>query len=440
MRFRSLSLQHSIKLRYVTFFYLYVMQGIPAGFALTAIANYLVAAGIEPYRVGQFVAAVGLPWALQFIWGPLIDRFQGSSMGRRKPWVLFAQLMSVAASLGILLISNPAAQLATLSVAFFIHSVCASVQDAGVDAMAISTIPTSERGRINAFMRGGMLFGTGVGAAALSLIIHRWGFFYAALTQTLLLLSMTAITFFIKEKRDDVLLPWSSRLVERLTHAPQHNMSMRRIYVELCRGLFSSQSLRLFGAIVLVYLCASVFIRVLSVHMIQQLQWNDSSLSVFTGTFGMLVALLSVFIAGVLSDKIGTRKLLLLMMTIIGTYLVCFNLLSPFWPNFAIARSGLIIWYTFDPMYSVAAMPALMALCRGGVEGSQFTTYMALVNLSDIAGAYLSGYALLWFPAPMIGLGCGLVVFGAMLAAGRALVDSNQTTPSETLHQREFGH
>jgi PAT family beta-lactamase induction signal transducer AmpG len=34
------------------------------------------------------------------------------------------------------------------------------------------------------------------------------------------------------------------------------------------------------------------------------------------------------------------------------------------------------------------------------VEGSQFTTYMALVNLVDIAGAYLSGQALTWVKAP----------------------------------------
>ena len=36
-----LSLKQSAVLRYVTFFYLYVMQGIPAGFSTTALANYL---------------------------------------------------------------------------------------------------------------------------------------------------------------------------------------------------------------------------------------------------------------------------------------------------------------------------------------------------------------------------------------------------------------
>ncbi len=82
-------LNESPVLRYVTFFYLYIMQGIPAGFALTAISNYLLGKHIEPQRVGSFIAFVGLPWTLQFIWGPLIDRYQYSFIGHRKHWVQY---------------------------------------------------------------------------------------------------------------------------------------------------------------------------------------------------------------------------------------------------------------------------------------------------------------------------------------------------------------
>jgi PAT family beta-lactamase induction signal transducer AmpG len=197
---RSLSLSESRPLRYAAFFYLYVMQGIPAGFALTAVANYLTAENTSPKVVGTFVAVVGLPWAVQFVWGPVIDLFQNSPMGRRKPWVLLSQLMAFVASLGVLLVDDPAAQVSTLAAAFFIHSVFASLQDASVDAMAISIIPETDRGRVNAFMRGGMLLGSGVGAAGMSYLIRNGGFFYAALAQSLVLLSMTAITFFIKDK------------------------------------------------------------------------------------------------------------------------------------------------------------------------------------------------------------------------------------------------
>ena len=68
-------------------------------------------------------------------------------------------MMAVLASLGMLTISNPVGDVYLLGLTFLIHSTVASVQDASVDAMAISTIPEHERGRINAFMRGGFLAG-----------------------------------------------------------------------------------------------------------------------------------------------------------------------------------------------------------------------------------------------------------------------------------------
>lgn len=120
----SLLLTENRPLRFATFFYLYVMQGVPAGFATTALANYLAGQNLSSARVGEFVAIVGAPWAFQFLWGPLIDRFQGSSMGRRRPWVIGSQILALLASVGIGTVGDPVSNIYALSVAFFVHSVC----------------------------------------------------------------------------------------------------------------------------------------------------------------------------------------------------------------------------------------------------------------------------------------------------------------------------
>ena len=99
-----LTLSESPRFRYITFFYLYIMQGIPAGFALTTIANYLLGQHLPSQKVGAFIAMFGLPWTFQFIWGPLIDRYQFSVIGHRKLWVVLSQLVAVLASLGLLIV------------------------------------------------------------------------------------------------------------------------------------------------------------------------------------------------------------------------------------------------------------------------------------------------------------------------------------------------
>ena len=136
MKFPVLS--ESNRLRYFTFFYLYILQGVPAGFSLTAIANFLVGQHVHPEKIGTFIALAGLPWILQFVWGPLIDRFQYSSMGNRKHWIVLSQWASVIITTRLFYIGQPADNLSSLGLIFFANSVAASIQVASVDAMAIT--------------------------------------------------------------------------------------------------------------------------------------------------------------------------------------------------------------------------------------------------------------------------------------------------------------
>lgn len=416
-----LSLRDNRLLRYVTFFYLYVMQGIPAGFTLYALANYFSAEGLTSAAVGQFVAVVGLPWAFQFIWGPIIDKFQGSPMGRRRPWVLAAQSMAFVASLGILFVDDPVRQVGLLSAAFFVHSVFASVQDASVDALAISVIPETERGRINAFMRGGFLSGISMGAALLSYMLRERGFFAAALTQSALLLLLTGVTFFIKEKPGDSLLPGRTMPGRPDIHTEPRAHTLRWLFTELFRGLLTRRSLLLFIPVLLYYTAQSIFNRAYSYHLIQRLGWADTDVSVLQGTAGTLLILTIVLTGGVLADRFGAGRLLLWVMGFNVTCFLVFNGLNAFWDEPAVGRTGLVLWTMMDPIFSVACMPLLMGLCRSHVEGSQFTAYMALVNLCDIAGAYLSGQAQMHLSAPTLGFLCGGLVLLAMVVAGRGL-------------------
>lgn len=409
----DLCLSRSRRLRYFAFFLLYVMQGVPAGFALTAVANYLAARGLPPARIGGFVAVIGLPWAFQFVWGPVLDRFQASTLGRRRPWVILCQGMALLASLGLVLIDDPARQLWAASLAFFVHSVFASVQDASVDAMAIALIRESERGRVNAFMRGGMIAGSASGAAVLSVVMATYGFRIAAVVQTLALLAMTAVTACLRERPGDALWPSFRREPSPAGAGP--SVSIGRVFAELFRGLVEPSGLHAFAAIAIVYLAQSVFIRALSIELIQGRGWGDTELSVLTGGVGMVAALVAVLVGGVISDHVGHRRMLLAVMAALAVFLFGFSLISGHWDR-PVVRSGLMIWYIFDPLVSVAAMPALMALCRPGVEGSQFTAYMAFVNLCDVAGSFLAGEALRRVSAPTIGLACGVAVAAAFVS------------------------
>jgi PAT family beta-lactamase induction signal transducer AmpG len=421
-----LVLRDSARLRYITFFYLYVMQGIPAGFGLTAVYNYLIGSGLSAHAVGSFAAIVGLPWTFQFVWGPLIDKYQYSVIGHRKQWVVLTQLVAALASLSLLLVHNPVTQLGLMGAVFFIHSVFASIQDASVDAIAIAVVPVAERGRVNAFMRGGFLLGSAAGGAALSWVLHHGGFGRAALAQSLALLAFTVLTFFIKLERTDHLLPRFGAgprpVAAGLTEA-EANPPLGWLFAELWRSLVEKHSLRAFGIIFLGYLGSYLFGNAYSFHLIHSLHWPDTEVSILQGSWGSLVSFGVLLGGGVLVDRIGPGRLQYGVLVGLAGFLLLFSGLAPFWVDKAVSFSGLVVMSLADPLLSVAAMPLLMAFCRPRIEGSQFTTYMALVNLCGVASSYLNGWLLELTTAPVIGFGCGVLLLGLVVTLRRLQPD-----------------
>ena len=181
------------------------------------------------------------------------------------------------------------------------------------------------------------------------------------------------------------------------------------------------RNLLTFGAIAVVYFCNSVFLRTFSFHLINQLHWTDTSVSVLQGTWGTGIVLLVILGGGVLSDRMGPRRLQNIVMLGLGGFLIAFGLMASYWSRIPFATAGLVFSSLADPCFSLAAMPLLMGLCRKGVEGSQFTTYMELVNLCDVAGAYVSGHALAWVSAPVLVFSCGMIVTATLLLVGLRL-------------------
>ncbi len=136
-------------IRLFTLCILYIAQGIPFGFVTITFAAYLVHLGEDELAVGSLIAMATLPWALKWVWGPMIDRWGASAMGRRRPWILLAQFGMVLTIGAMSFVPNPETHLTVFGWLVFIHNVFNSLQDVSVDALAVDLLRESERGRVN---------------------------------------------------------------------------------------------------------------------------------------------------------------------------------------------------------------------------------------------------------------------------------------------------
>ena len=79
-------------LRLASFTAFYYAQGVPIGLLSIALPAWLAEHGSTLAEIASYTGIVMLPWGFKLIAGPLMDRFAFPAMGRRRPWVMGAQL------------------------------------------------------------------------------------------------------------------------------------------------------------------------------------------------------------------------------------------------------------------------------------------------------------------------------------------------------------
>ena len=84
MRSRHRRLEESYIGRLIFFFTVYLFQGLPNGYALTALALYYTEHGVALESLGSYASVIGVPWAFKFLWGPLLDSLPNLRFGRRR--------------------------------------------------------------------------------------------------------------------------------------------------------------------------------------------------------------------------------------------------------------------------------------------------------------------------------------------------------------------
>jgi predicted MFS family arabinose efflux permease len=156
----------SARRRRLLFGALYLSEGAPIGYIWWYLPTKLRVAGIPVEEITGLTAALVLPWTLKFLWAPLID----ISWARGWPirgWILASQTAMVLLLLP-LFAQGPGTDFALLGGALLLHAMAAATQDVSIDALAIRVTPPEERGRLNAWMQGGMVIGRALfGGAAL---------------------------------------------------------------------------------------------------------------------------------------------------------------------------------------------------------------------------------------------------------------------------------
>jgi len=143
-------------------------SGLPAPLVFTNLSIWLRDEGVSRTDIGLFALAA-TPYAINFLWAPLVDRMRlpyfTARFGRRRGWALFTQLWLVAAML-VLSRAQPSADLFVVAAAVLFVTFVSATQDVVIDAYRIDVLAPEQYGAGSAAaIWGWHLGGTLIGGA-----------------------------------------------------------------------------------------------------------------------------------------------------------------------------------------------------------------------------------------------------------------------------------
>jgi PAT family beta-lactamase induction signal transducer AmpG len=123
--------------------------GLPLLLTLGVLQAWMQEEGVDLTWVGM-ITLVQSPYSWKFLWSPVLDRFTPLRLGRRRGWLLIAQL-ALMGSIAVLGGSDPVAQPGWMVASAVLVAFFSATQDIVVDAYRREDLPDEELGLGSSF-------------------------------------------------------------------------------------------------------------------------------------------------------------------------------------------------------------------------------------------------------------------------------------------------
>ncbi len=384
------TLHTSAPLRYSTFGALYFVQGIPQGLQLYAIPAWMAMNGQDALTVGSYIGICTLPWTFKIVAGPLMDRYGFLPMGRRRPWLLGAQLGLLLMMLVMAFVPDPLHNMSLfMAVSFVLNCFCA-VQDVATDGLAVDITPVDQQARANGVMWGSKVVSTGITLTLGTWLINTYGFQFAVVTLAAVMLLLMLAPSLLREREGERLLPWSPGKA-----SPETLAMKAETWGEILHTLKSAFLLRnsLIGAVCM-FIGGTVNglkDALIPVFTIQQLGWDNSAYADLAAGANVAGALVAMFLAGWLADRVGKVRIISIYLFLMAGIWSALALTSHHWSMPGYIHVFVYVLQFIETFSLVAVLATAMNLCWTRVAATQFTLYMVSNNMGLVVGAMLLG-------------------------------------------------
>lgn len=384
--------------RIAAFFLMYLTEGLPIGFASTAVTTQLRRQGVGAAEIGAFLGLVLLPWAFKWAYGPLVDLF-----GARRAWILGAQLLMVLSLLALPGLALPD-RLGLFTAVLVVHNLGGALQDVAVDALAVAALHERERAFASGMMFGGQSLGVLIGGGGALLLGGAIGFGPSIAVLALVILAVMA----------GVVLPMregARRPAPRRAGAGREAAAFVHAALQALLGSRLAFAGLLFG---LLPIAAMALSRGLQAQLAVDLGLSNERIGWLAAASQAATAVTCV-LGGWLSDRVDLRRAMavyVLLLSLPGLALMA-ELQRHGWapgqtapaPLVHVFLVAVVAYHLLFGFIYGARVALFLGITQPAVAATQFAAYMALTNLSIAYSVLWQGQAVQrWGYAATLGL------------------------------------
>lgn len=368
--------------------------GLPLLLVFGTLSFWLREAGINRTTIG-FLSWIGLMYAFKWVWAPFVDRVPipllSKVLGRRKAWLLLAQMIVVLGLLGMTM-SDPSNNLSLVVWSALMVAFGSATQDIALDAFRIESAQAQEQGALAAaYQTGYRLAMIWAGAGALWLAARAQGellgYDASAWQVAYLVMAISMIPGMLI-----VLISKEAPL--EYVPAPSKHLSVR--FKELFLQPFV-EFIHRFGwyavlilALVAVYRISDVVMGIMANPFYVDMGYTKDEVAATSKIFGVIMTLVGAFVGGALTLRFGILRILML-----GAFLsAASNLLFAWLATQGHDLYGLIFVISADNLSSGIASAAFIAYISSLTNVQYSATQYALFSsMMLIIPKWLAGFS-----------------------------------------------
>jgi PAT family beta-lactamase induction signal transducer AmpG len=282
-------------------------SGLPLLLTFSTLSAWFATAGVSRATIGAF-ALVSMPYALKFLWSPLIDRLPPPiPLGRRRGWAIAIQLALIAATLA-LGSCNPKVDLTHMAELAILVAFLSASQDVVIDAYRVEILTPDQQGPGAAMIQTGYRIAMLVSGAGALIIAARFGWFAAYATMAALL-SVGMLVF--------IFGPEPAIPPDALPHTGARGWDAVREWIATAvTGPFADFMRRpMWPAIVIFivgYKLGEAMAGVMAMPLYISIGFSLNEIAAVSKLVGFFATVIGAIIGGVVTSKLGVMRALIL--------------------------------------------------------------------------------------------------------------------------------